>query len=65
MSNEVERLLRILQELQDVIDGEPEAFGQDYSEAAIQEVVEAWEAMNMLSDVYLGRVKVARGISNH
>ena len=37
-------------------------FGEAYEDATVREVVEAWEAVNVLSDVFLDVVRGTRGI---
>ena len=37
-------------------------FGEAYEDATVREVVEAWEAVNVLSDVFLDVVRGTGGI---
>ena len=49
-------------DLQEILDGDPRKFGEGYEDATVREVVEAWEAVNVLSDVFLDVVRGTRGI---
>ena len=59
----LERCLQILNALQeDVLGGDPRAFGEGRNLEAVWEVVEEWEAVNALADVFLRIVRDTRGI---
>lgn len=63
--NEVERLLKVLKELEQITDLDPETFGQDCSPSALRETLEAWQAVTALCDLYIARVRQTRGIGTN
>ena len=45
-----------------VLDDDPDAFGEGYIEETLREAIEAWEAVNSLADFFIGRVREVRSI---
>jgi len=58
-----ERCIVILEMLQEkVLDGDPKAFGDGCSEETLRAAIEAWEATNALSAMFITVVRDTYGI---
>lgn len=61
--DELERVLRLLDALQDLMDGDAARFGEGRDPALVRAVIDTWEAVDSQSAVFLAAVRAARGLA--